>query len=102
MTYQGAVYYQSPLSTDETAQFNKNDLELVGSTSESNTLSPGGGESLEVYRLTDGEANHVYTLDAGTTFRIEGETGHNEDGKTITIEAEWVRWVAPNESAWAG
>ena len=92
LTYEGAVYYQNPLGTNEAAKFNEDDLELIGSTSESNTLSLGSGESLRIYRLKDGEANHVYTLDAGRTFR-------NEDGKTISIEAEWIRWIASNESA---
>ena len=92
LTYEGGVYYQNPQGTDEAAKFNEDDLQLVGSTSESNTLSPGGGDSLTIYRLKDGEASQVYTLDAGRTFR-------NEDGKTITIEAEWIRWIASNESA---
>ena len=91
LTYEGAAYHQNPLSTDEAAQFNKNDLELVGSTNESNTLSPGGGESLGIYRLRDGETNHVYTFASGQSFQ-------DEDGTTITFEAEWVRWVAANES----
>ena len=93
LTYEGAVYYQSPLGTDEAAEFNEDDLELVGSTSESNTLPPGGGESLEIYRLKGGEKNHVYTL------ALPGQSFQPEDGTTITWEAEWVRWVAPNKSA---
>ena len=35
LTYEGAVYYLTPLSTDEAANLNEDDLELVGSTVES-------------------------------------------------------------------
>ena len=44
LTYEGAVYYQTPLSTDDAANLNVNDLELVGATSESNLLLPAGNE----------------------------------------------------------
>ena len=62
LTYEGAVYYQNPLGTDEKANFNEDDLELVGSTVESNVLSPDGGESLKIYRLKDSETNNVLHL----------------------------------------
>ncbi len=94
LTYDGAVYYQDPLSSDEAAKLNENDLEVVGSTSESNTLPPGGDETLDLYRLKDNEEGYFYTLQPGQSFE-------NEDGRTIMIEPEWVRWTAAdtNETA---
>ena len=65
LIYEGAVYYQEGLSSAQAANFNEDDLELVGSTNDSNTLPPGGGESLKVYRLMDGDAYQVYTLTPG-------------------------------------
>ena len=44
LTYEGAVYYQNPLTDDQAAKLNKNDLELVGATTESNLLLPAGSE----------------------------------------------------------
>ena len=44
LTYEGAVYYQIPLSTDDAANLNEDDLELVGATTESNLLLPAGSE----------------------------------------------------------
>ena len=92
LTYEGTVYYQDSFGSDEAAELNENHLELVGSTVESNTLDPNGGESLRVYRLDVSEADHVYTFAPGRSFL-------NEDGGTIVIEAEWIRWVASNQSA---
>ena len=94
LTYGGAVYYQDALSREEAANLNENDLELVGSTSESNTLAPGSGQSLNVYRLRGDDEGSVYTLEPGQSFE-------NEDGRTITIEPEWLRWTAAdsNETA---
>ncbi len=62
----------------------------MGSTTESNTLSSSGGESLTIYMLK-GDTDHVYTFQPGWSFL-------NEDGRTITIEDEWVRWSASNEN----
>jgi hypothetical protein len=87
LTYEGLAYYQDPLRTDEAAGINKDDLELVGATTESNILAPGGGESLNIYKLKDGEEGYLYTLEPGRSFE-------NEDGTTITIEAEWIRWTS--------
>ena len=39
VTYEGVVYYGNPLGR-EAAKFNEDDLELVGYTTESNTLAP--------------------------------------------------------------
>ena len=44
LIYKGAVYYMTPLSTDEAANLNENDLELVGATTESNLLFPTDNE----------------------------------------------------------
>jgi hypothetical protein len=87
LSYDGAALYQDPLSTDEATNLDKDDLELVGSITESNILAPGGGERLDVYRLKDSEEGYVYTLEPGQSFQ-------NEDGGTITIEPEWARWIA--------
>jgi hypothetical protein len=87
LKFEGAVYYAAPLGTDEAAKFIENELQLIGETTESNLFFPGSGESLNIYNLNGGEDAYVYTLDSGTTFQ-------NEDGNTITIEAEWVRWIA--------
>ena len=87
LTYEGAVYNQTPLGTDDAANLNESDLELVGTTTESNILFPGGGESLNIHRLKGGEEGYVYTLEPGRSYR-------NEDGNAITIEAEWIRWTA--------
>ena len=90
LTYEGAVYYQAPLGK-EAANLNEDDLDLVGATTESNKLAPGGGESLKIYKLKDGEERYVYTVEPGRSFQ-------NEDGNTITIEAEWIRWTAANSN----
>ena len=90
LTYEGAVYYLTALSTDDAANLNEKDLELIGATTESNLLAPGSGKSLEIYKLKGGEEGYVYTLQPGGSFR-------NEDGHTITTiltEAEWLRWSA--------
>ncbi len=44
LTYEGAVYYASALSTDEAANLNENDLELIGAATESNLLLPAGSD----------------------------------------------------------
>jgi hypothetical protein len=87
LTYEGAVYYATSQNTDEAANFSEDELEVIGETSESNLLFPGRGETLDIYKLNDGEDGFVYTLESGTNFE-------NEDGDTVTIEAEWVRWIA--------
>ena len=92
LTYEGAVYYQEGLSSAEAANL-EDELELVGSTNESNTLPPGGGESLKIYRLKDDETYQVYTVTPGGSYQNE------EDGSTVTIEPEWTRWSASNEAA---
>ena len=91
LTYEGAVYYLEALSSAEAANLNEDGLELVGSTTDSNTLPPNSGESLKIYGLKNGEAYQVYTLTPGRSFQ-------NEDGSTITIEPEWIRWVASTTS----
>ena len=133
LTYEGAVYYLTPLSDDDAAILNEDDLELVGSTTESNLLLPAGSEirrfivdlnhdnpeltlseikdrveakfqigldksmvgrnlrGLNIYKLKDGEVGYLYTLEPGQSFL-------NEDGTTITFEAEWQRWVAADSS----
>ena len=90
LSYEGAVYYLTFLGTDETANLNEVNLELVGATTESNLIAPGSGKSLEIYRLKDGEEFYIYTLAPGGSFQIE-------DGNTVTtetFEAEWMRWTA--------
>lgn len=86
-TYKGMVYYGNSLGR-EAATFNEDDLERVGSTTESNMLAPG--ESLDVYMLK-GDTDHVYTFEPGWSFL-------NEDGRTIMIEDEWARWSASNQN----
>ena len=44
LTYEGTVYYQTPLSTDEAANLNEDDLQLVGIATESNLLFPAGSD----------------------------------------------------------
>ena len=47
-------------------EFNVDDLDLVGSTDESNTGYPGAtGAGLMIYRLKDGETNDVYQFIRG-------------------------------------
>ena len=90
LSYEGAVYYLTPLGTGETANLNEVNLELVGATTESNLIAPGSGKSLEIYRLKDGEEFYISTLAPGGSFQIE-------DGNTVTaetFEAEWMRWTA--------
>ena len=87
LTYEGAVYYSKALSDDDIANLDENDLELVGATTESNLLLPGSGESLNIYKLKNGEEGYLYTLEPGRSFL-------NEDGTTITIAADWTRWAA--------
>ena len=86
-TYEGVVYHGNSLGR-KAATFNEDDVELVGSTTESNKLAPG--ESLDVY-LLKGDTDHVYTFEPGSSFL-------NEDGRTITIKPEWVRWTAADSN----
>ena len=67
LSYDGTAYYPDPLSTDEAANLDEDDLELVGSTTESNLIAPGSGKSLRIYRLKVGEAGTVYMLDSLVT-----------------------------------
>lgn len=92
MTYEGVVYYQDPLSSAEAASFNEDELELAGTTMESNLLMPGGGENLKIYSPKDGEPFQPYTPTPGQDFQ-------NEDGSTITIEPEWTRWSPSTDAA---
>ena len=46
LSYEGAIYYLTPLGTGETANLNEVNLELVGATTESNLIAPGSGKSL--------------------------------------------------------
>ncbi len=84
LTYEGAVYYGDSRGSDN-PKFNEDDLELVG-VSESNHLVPGSAAGWDIYRLKGGEEGYVYTFEPGQSFL-------NEDGRTITIEPEWVRWI---------
>ena len=86
LTYEGVVYYGDSLSADEAANFNEDDFEFVG-VSESNPLVPGSAAGWDMYRLKGGEEGYIYTLEPGRSFL-------NEDGRTITIEPEWSRWIA--------
>ncbi len=38
-----------------------------------------------------GEEGYVYTFEPGQSFL-------NEDGRTITIKPEWVRWIATDST----
>ena len=100
LTYEGTVYYQDPLSTDAAANLKEDDLELVGVTTESNLLAPGGGESLDIYRLKNDENGYVYTLEPEheQSVQDEGEDGHTITITTTTIEAEWVRWTVADSN----
>ena len=44
LTYEGAVYYATALSDDDAANLNENNLELVGTATESNLLLPAGSD----------------------------------------------------------
>lgn len=83
LIHEDAYYYQQGVSVQDAAQL-ANDLEFVGSTTESNKLAPG--QSLDLYRPAGAQTSEVYTLEEGQTFL-------NEDGRTITIQPEWVRWT---------
>ena len=87
LTYEGAVYYMAALSTDEAANLNENDLELVGATTESNLLAPGSGKSLDIYKLNDREEGYVYTLQPGQSHV------NPEDGQIFEFPAVWMRWT---------
>ena len=64
------------------------DLELVGSTDESNTGYPGAtGAGLMIYRLKDGETNHVYE------FRPGKDHVNPEDGQIFEGQDVWTRWT---------
>ena len=84
LTYEGAVYYGDSFGRDD-PKFNEDDFELVG-VSVSNPLVPGSATGWDIYRLKGGEEGYVYTFEPGQSFL-------NEDGRTITIEPEWVRWI---------
>ena len=73
-------------------EISMDDLERVGTTNEGNTA--GIREGLVVYRLKDDGTNDVYTLTPGRSIQDEGEDGHTI--RFITIEAEWMRWIASN------
>ena len=92
LAYEGAVYYQAPLSEDDAANLNENDLELVGATTESNLLAPSGGKSLDIYPLKDGEEGYVYTFEPGQSHV------NPEDGKIFESPAAWIRWAAADSS----
>ncbi len=83
LIYEGAVYLQHGVSDQEAAKL-ADDLELVGSTSESNKLAPG--QNLDLYRPAGAQTSDVYTL-------LEGQTFLNEDGRTVAIQPEWARWT---------
>ena len=90
LTHEGTVYYQHRLSTDEAANLKEDDLELVGSTNESNTRYPGAtGAGLMIYRLKDGETNDVYT------FRPGEDHVNPEDGQIFKGQDVWIRWTTP-------
>ena len=84
--YEGTVYRQDPLRTEEAANLDEDDFDLFGVTTESNLIAPGSGNSLDVYRLKGNEDGHLYTFEPGQSIP-------NEDGTTITIDGGWVRWV---------
>ena len=86
LSYEGAIYYPALLASEELVRLNEEGLEFVGSTEVSNTLAPGSGESLNIYRPQNGRTGEVYTKIAGRSFE-------NEDGETITFDAEWARWT---------
>ncbi|MAF52482.1 MAG: hypothetical protein FI707_02305 [SAR202 cluster bacterium] len=90
MTYEGSMYHQDPLRTEEAANLTEDSFELVGSTAESNLIAPGSGESLDVYRLKGGDAAYLYTFESG-------ESIANEDGTAITVNGEWVRWAVASQ-----
>ena len=89
LTYEGAVYYGDSRGSDN-PKFNEDDLELVG-VSVSNRLVPGSAAGWDIYILMGGEEGYVYTFEPGQSFL-------NEDGRTITIKPEWVRWIATDST----
>ena len=102
LTYEGVVYYGNSLGR-EAAKFNKDDLELVGATTESNLIAPGSGESLKIY-VMKGEAGNVYTLSSGRSVQIEDCPPGALDASQCTItmkplEDKWARWSASRETA---
>ena len=69
-------------------EINVDDLELVGSTDESNTGYPGAtGAGLMIYRLKGGETNHVYE------FRPGKDHVNPEDGQIFKGQDSWTRWT---------
>ena len=89
LIYEEAVHYSDSLGRDD-PRFNEDDLELV-SVSESNRLVPGSAAGWDIYRLKGGEEGYVYTVSPGQSFL-------NEDGRTITTEPQWVRWIATDST----
>jgi hypothetical protein len=90
---EGAVGEGAVFVIDGT-EFNVDDLELVGSTDESNTGYPGAtGAGLMIYRLKDGETNDVYQF-------IPGKDHVNpEDGQIFKGKDAWTRWTQREEPA---
>ena len=85
---EGAVGEGAVFVVDGT-EINVDDLELVGSTDESNTGYPGAtGAGLLIYRLKDGETNHVYE------FRPGKDHVNPEDGQIFKGYDSWTRWTA--------
>ena len=104
LTYEGAVYYASALSTDEAGNLNENDLELIGAATESNLLLPAGSDirrfivdlshdnpALTLSEIKDRvEAKFQIGLDNSTVGRtLQGlniyELKHGEEGYVYTF-----------------
>ncbi len=86
---EGAIHYADSLGRDN-PRFNEDGLELVG-VSKSNRLVPGSAAGWDIYKLKGGEAGYIYTFSPDQSFL-------NEDGRTITIEPKWVRWIAADST----
>ena len=85
ITLQGVAYYEDSMGSNAPG-FNEDDFEFVG-VSELNLQVPGSSAGRDVYRHKGDEKGYVYTYEPGYSFL-------NEDSRTITIDAELVRWSA--------
>ena len=82
LTYEGAVYYATPLNANEAANLNENDLELVSATNESNLLLPVDNE-LRRFIVDLSHDNPELTL-SEIKDRVEAEFQIGIDNSTVS------------------
>ena len=82
LTYEGAIYYATPLSANEAANLNENDLELVGTATKSLLLLPAGSE-LRRFIVDLSHDNPELTL-SEIKDRVEAEFQIGLDNSTVS------------------